>query len=194
MSERLLLWPLWLRVNGKGIHCSAIQSFSVSPFSISSLLFSWLFTPHFHPQNVSSDLLHSIQFNSHFFLTLLPMENTNMPFPVFVLLAIPLFFSQVFLAFSAAIFDWFLIQLWIWNNGFFFFFTDYKRVEEEIQEFCRNSTALGSKNLNYIQGNAETFGGNFSFQKRISYFHHNNQDGIQIPCGFFKKFPISSSG
>lgn len=72
------------------------------------------------------------------------------------------------------------------------FFSDYKTVAEEIQEFCRNSTPLGSRNLNYMQGNAETFGGNFSFRERVSFFDYRG-DGTGIPCGFFKSFPISFS-
>lgn len=83
------------------------------------------------------------------------------------------------------------------GSSFFFFcyvsIADYKTVTEEIEEFCRNSTPLGSRNVNYMQGNAETFGGNFSFRKRLSFFDYRG-DGIGIPCGFFKKFPISFAG
>ncbi|CAI9773277.1 unnamed protein product [Fraxinus pennsylvanica] len=72
------------------------------------------------------------------------------------------------------------------------FFSDYWEVLKEIQEICRNSTAIGSASLKYTQTNADTFGGNFSFENRFSYFDHR-EDGREIPCGFFKRFPISNS-
>lgn len=43
-----------------------------------------------------------------------------------------------------------------------------------------------------MQENAENFGGNFGIEKRLSYFDHR-EDGVEIPCGFFKRFPISNS-
>ncbi|XP_022879611.1 uncharacterized protein LOC111397104 isoform X1 [Olea europaea var. sylvestris] len=72
------------------------------------------------------------------------------------------------------------------------FFSDYWEVLKEIQETCMNSTAIGSRSLKYMQKNAYTFGGNFSIEKRFSYFDHS-KDGREIPCGFFKRFPISNS-
>ncbi|OIT31118.1 PREDICTED: uncharacterized protein LOC109209117 [Nicotiana attenuata] len=72
------------------------------------------------------------------------------------------------------------------------YFSDYWAALKEINEFSENSTFLGSQNLRYIQGNADSFGGNFSIKKRFSYFDHSD-DGIEIPCGFFKQFPISNS-
>ncbi|KAK3015970.1 hypothetical protein RJ639_006305 [Escallonia herrerae] len=72
------------------------------------------------------------------------------------------------------------------------FFSDYWMVLKEIQEFNRNSSSLGSSVLKYKQGNADSFGGNFSTQERISYFDHQD-DELEIPCGFFKDFPISNS-
>ncbi|CAI9782149.1 unnamed protein product [Fraxinus pennsylvanica] len=72
------------------------------------------------------------------------------------------------------------------------YFSDYWEVLKEIKEICKNSTALGSKPLRYMQENAENFGGNFSIEKRLSYFDHR-EDGVEIPCGFFKRFPISNS-
>ncbi|KAJ0080898.1 hypothetical protein Patl1_10061 [Pistacia atlantica] len=71
------------------------------------------------------------------------------------------------------------------------FFSDYRVVFENIRDLCGNSSAF-SPVLKYMQGNADSFGGNFSTQKRISYFNHVN-DSVEIPCGFFKKFPISNS-
>lgn len=77
--------------------------------------------------------------------------------------------------------------------GFSLFWLDYWEVLKEIKEICQNSTALGAQSLRYIQGNAENFGGNFGIEKRLSYFDHR-EDGVEIPCGFFKRFPISNSG
>ncbi|KAL3523408.1 hypothetical protein ACH5RR_016242 [Cinchona calisaya] len=70
------------------------------------------------------------------------------------------------------------------------YFSDYSTVTKEIQELCRNSTTtLGSMTLNYMQRNADSFGGNFSTQKRFSFFDHRN-GGIKVPCGFFQRIPI----
>lgn len=71
--------------------------------------------------------------------------------------------------------------------------SDYWTVLREIQEFSKNSKALGSKAVKYLKENADSFGGNFSARKRYSYFNHENKD-VNIPCGFFKKFPVSFSG
>ncbi|KAJ9135872.1 hypothetical protein P3X46_032998 [Hevea brasiliensis] len=71
------------------------------------------------------------------------------------------------------------------------YFSDYWIALQEIQDLCRNST-VSSQDLRYMEGNGESFGGNFSNQKRMSYFHHLN-DSVEIPCGFFKKFPVSDS-
>ncbi|XP_044495697.1 probable hexosyltransferase MUCI70 [Mangifera indica] len=71
------------------------------------------------------------------------------------------------------------------------FFSDYKVVFNKIQDLCTNSLAF-SPVLKYIEGNSDSFGGNFSIQKRTSYFDHAN-NSVEIPCGFFKKFPISNS-
>ncbi|CAK9166362.1 unnamed protein product [Ilex paraguariensis] len=72
------------------------------------------------------------------------------------------------------------------------FFSDYWMVLKEIQEFCGNSSKNVWPVLRYMQGNTKSFGGNFSTQKRISYSDHRHV-GIEVPCGFFKKFPISNS-
>lgn len=72
---------------------------------------------------------------------------------------------------------------------------DYFEVFEEIQQILTNSTAIGlaAPALSYMQGSGESFGGNLSVQKRLSYLDH--RDGtIEIPCGFFKPFPIAISG
>ncbi|GAA0165048.1 hypothetical protein LIER_20548 [Lithospermum erythrorhizon] len=72
------------------------------------------------------------------------------------------------------------------------FFKDYGSVLDEMQRLIGNSKELGSHNLKYIKGYADTFGGNFSIEKRFSYFDHGDE-GTEIPCGFFKHFPVSNS-
>lgn len=65
-------------------------------------------------------------------------------------------------------------------------------VFKEIQDLCGNSSAF-TPVLKYMQGNADSFGGNFGTKRRIAYFDHQN-DSLELPCGFFKKFPTSHSG
>lgn len=67
--------------------------------------------------------------------------------------------------------------------------SDYWDVVKEIE----NSHKTHSIPLRYMQGNADSFGGNLSTLVRFSYFDHQN-DNIEVPCGFLKKFPISDSG
>lgn len=62
----------------------------------------------------------------------------------------------------------------------------------EIHNLCMNSSAFLPA-LRYLQGKADTFGGNFGTQKRFSYFNYSN-DEIKVPCGFLKEFPVSDSG
>ncbi|KAI3689870.1 hypothetical protein L2E82_47840 [Cichorium intybus] len=71
------------------------------------------------------------------------------------------------------------------------FFSDYTFVFNEIRRVIENSSS-DSKGLRYVQGNenAENFGMNYTTKKRLSYYDYRD-DGIEIPCGFFKKFPIS---
>ncbi|KAK4440166.1 hypothetical protein Salat_0351500 [Sesamum alatum] len=74
------------------------------------------------------------------------------------------------------------------------YFSDYGAVLEEIKQLCANSTAYGPQSaLRYMQGSAESFGGNLSFQKRESYFNHREDETDEIPCGFLRRFPISDS-
>ncbi|CAF2091219.1 hypothetical protein BRARA_F03634 [Brassica rapa] len=70
------------------------------------------------------------------------------------------------------------------------FFSDYWTVLNEIQSICSDSAS--SEKLRYINGNSESFGGNFSTQKRFSYFNHSDND-VEVPCGFFRDFPVSDS-
>ncbi|KAL3851488.1 hypothetical protein ACJIZ3_013370 [Penstemon smallii] len=72
------------------------------------------------------------------------------------------------------------------------YFSDYWEVLTEIQELCGNVSILGSNPLKYMLGNAESFGGNFSVEKRTSFLD-SVDDGNEVPCGFFKSFPISNS-
>ncbi|KAI4298268.1 hypothetical protein L6164_031846 [Bauhinia variegata] len=71
------------------------------------------------------------------------------------------------------------------------FFSDYWDALREIQNF-RDNFSSSSRVLRYRQGNADTFGGNFSTQLRFSYFDQQSH-GKDVPCGFLKKFPISDS-
>lgn len=64
-------------------------------------------------------------------------------------------------------------------------------VLNEIQDLCRSSS-LSSPVLKFMQEKAYSFGGNFSTQKRISYLDHGD-DRVEVPCGFFKEFPIHKS-
>ncbi|KAL0442523.1 UNVERIFIED_CONTAM: hypothetical protein Slati_1975000 [Sesamum latifolium] len=167
-----------VKSNGQGCNflyaASSHLSSSVSLSSICSPLSSWPFTPLYPPPNAFSvsDHLHSAQFRV--LSTLIPrlMENTSMPFLPLVPHAIPLFTSQV-------------TEKTMHSN--------YGAVLEEIKQLCENSTAFGAQSaLRYMQGSAESFGGNLSFQKRESYFDHR-EDGTEIPCGFLRRFPISDS-
>ncbi|XP_061341227.1 alkaline ceramidase TOD1-like [Gastrolobium bilobum] len=70
-------------------------------------------------------------------------------------------------------------------------FSDYWDVLKEIKRFRKNSSSP-TRIMRYMQGNAESFGGNLSTILRFSYFDHQN-DSKEVPCGFFKKFPINNS-
>ncbi|VFQ58797.1 unnamed protein product [Cuscuta campestris] len=74
-------------------------------------------------------------------------------------------------------------------------FSDYWDAVTEIKRLCRDSPpALGSGTLNYAHGEEDSFGGNFSVAKRFSYFDQAGDDRTkEIPCGFFKPFPVSKS-
>ncbi|KAE8696461.1 CBS domain-containing protein CBSX5-like [Hibiscus syriacus] len=70
-------------------------------------------------------------------------------------------------------------------------FSGYREVAEEIHNLCKNSSAF-VPDLKYLQGKLDTFGGNFSFKERISYFNDTKND-INVPCGFLKEFPVGDS-
>ncbi|CAA0832325.1 Protein of unknown function (DUF616 [Striga hermonthica] len=70
-------------------------------------------------------------------------------------------------------------------------FSDYHVVFDEIKTTFGNSTRKSA--LRYKkQGNYGMFGGNLSFPERISYFDRR-ENGIEIPCGLFRRFPIGDS-
>ncbi|PON72619.1 hypothetical protein PanWU01x14_063850 [Parasponia andersonii] len=75
------------------------------------------------------------------------------------------------------------------------FFSDYWKVLKEIQDSCNassSSSSLSPSVLRYMQGKANSFGGNFSTLERFSHFEYETSV-TEIPCGFFKDFPISDS-
>ncbi|XP_042445419.1 probable hexosyltransferase MUCI70 isoform X2 [Zingiber officinale] len=70
-------------------------------------------------------------------------------------------------------------------------FSDYGEVLDEIRDRCRNSTS--SPVLRYLEGKGDSFSGNFSAQKRKSFFRHRHGDQVAIPCGFLQEFPVKES-
>ncbi|OEL38027.1 hypothetical protein BAE44_0000953 [Dichanthelium oligosanthes] len=70
-------------------------------------------------------------------------------------------------------------------------FADYKIVLEDISGLCRNLSASASRSpvLRYQIGRRDTFAGNLSTEKRRSFFTHTDNQ-VEIPCGFFKEFPV----
>lgn len=111
-----------------------------------------------------------------------------------------LFLSSVFLVFVQC----FLISfLNFWNLNairnsqvlYFTLGTDYKTVLEEINKFCRNLSAspYAKPALRYQNGRRNSFAGNLSTVERRSFFNHTDS-AVEIPCGFFKEFPVRESG
>ncbi|XP_057797730.1 alkaline ceramidase TOD1-like [Salvia miltiorrhiza] len=72
------------------------------------------------------------------------------------------------------------------------FFSDYSVVLKKMEMNSENATIFGERSLRYMQENDESFGGNLSLKKRLSHFVQSDY-GDEIPCGFFKPFPISNS-
>ncbi|XP_076951451.1 alkaline ceramidase TOD1-like [Bidens hawaiensis] len=72
------------------------------------------------------------------------------------------------------------------------FFSDYGVVLSEIQRLVGDDSLWDLNSLKYEQGNGngDSFGRNYSTRKRLSYFDYGD-GGSEIPCGFFKEFPIS---
>lgn len=180
-NTEVLLWEsrVGLRL------CYSNQSSSVSLCFTLSPPFSSLSTLLSPPPNASSDPLPSIPSSSLSSPIPPPMASTSTPFPPSAPPAPPLSSSQVRSCFQ---------------NSFIRFFlcsdrcscvSDYWMVLNEIQVMLWNSS-WRSSNLRYLAGNADSFGGNFSAEKRFSYFDDNIS--VPIPCGFLKKFPVTDSG
>ncbi|XP_020595884.1 LOW QUALITY PROTEIN: uncharacterized protein LOC110035898 [Phalaenopsis equestris] len=74
------------------------------------------------------------------------------------------------------------------------FFSDYRVAFEEIHNVRRNRSSMNSSDsvLSYMQGKGETFAGNFSTQRRRSFFVHGD-DRIPVPCGFLREFSVRKS-
>uniref|UniRef100_A0ACD5VN99 Uncharacterized protein n=1 Tax=Avena sativa TaxID=4498 RepID=A0ACD5VN99_AVESA len=73
-------------------------------------------------------------------------------------------------------------------------FSDYKTVWEEINGLFRNHSAppRAIPALRYQNGSRDTFAGNLSTEERRSFFTHTDA-AVEIPCGFFKDFPITQA-
>uniref|UniRef100_J3KXJ6 TOD1/MUCI70 glycosyltransferase-like domain-containing protein n=1 Tax=Oryza brachyantha TaxID=4533 RepID=J3KXJ6_ORYBR len=70
-------------------------------------------------------------------------------------------------------------------------FSDYKAVLEEINSLCLNLSASPSSTpaLRYQSGRRDSFAGNLSTDQRRFFFNHTDS-AAEIPCGFFKEFPL----
>uniref|UniRef100_A0A0E0JFG1 TOD1/MUCI70 glycosyltransferase-like domain-containing protein n=1 Tax=Oryza punctata TaxID=4537 RepID=A0A0E0JFG1_ORYPU len=71
----------------------------------------------------------------------------------------------------------------------------YKTVLEEINNLCRNlsTSPSAAPALRYQNGRRNSFAGNLSTVERRSFFNHTDS-AVEIPCGFFKEFPVRESG
>uniref|UniRef100_A0A7N0RDU9 TOD1/MUCI70 glycosyltransferase-like domain-containing protein n=1 Tax=Kalanchoe fedtschenkoi TaxID=63787 RepID=A0A7N0RDU9_KALFE len=73
------------------------------------------------------------------------------------------------------------------------FSSDYQEVVREFERaVSRKNTTEVALGLRYVQGTGreQSFGGNFSFAKRVSFFDRGEDDLI-VPCGFLTDLPIS---
>lgn len=71
--------------------------------------------------------------------------------------------------------------------------SDYELAYKEIHDICENRWQSSSI-MKYMRGGRQTFAGNFSVQERNYFFNHGSDDDrVEIPCGFFKEFPVSES-
>ncbi|KAL9666503.1 hypothetical protein QQ045_000837 [Rhodiola kirilowii] len=79
------------------------------------------------------------------------------------------------------------------------FFSDYWDVLKQFEELvAKNSTDV--RGLRYLEISSSarhqmiSFGGNFSFEKRVSYFDHGDDEvNVFFRCGFLKDLPIAKS-
>lgn len=103
----------------------------------------------------------------------------------------PVFFSgklALILLLNFVLFRWILYMCRV--DMIKAFLSDYPSVFKEIQQYCQDWTDLP---LSYMQGKAATFGGNFSIDKRVSFFDQLQQR-TEFPCGFFKPFTVNDYG
>ncbi|KAM3348075.1 hypothetical protein ACQJBY_021779 [Aegilops geniculata] len=72
-------------------------------------------------------------------------------------------------------------------------FSDYQTVLQEINGLGRNlsTTPRASPALRYQNGRRDSFAGNLSIEERRSFFNHTDSSAVEIPCGFFKDFPLA---
>lgn len=58
-----------------------------------------------------------------------------------------------------------------------------------------SNSSSPSSNLRYLLANSDSFGGNFTAERRFSFFHYPDYDtsSVPLPCGFLKKFPVGDS-
>uniref|UniRef100_A0A0D9UY66 TOD1/MUCI70 glycosyltransferase-like domain-containing protein n=1 Tax=Leersia perrieri TaxID=77586 RepID=A0A0D9UY66_9ORYZ len=70
-------------------------------------------------------------------------------------------------------------------------FSDYKTVLEEINNLSASPSAAPA--LRYQNGRRNSFAGNLSTDERRSFFNHTDSS-VEIPCGFFKEFPVRKAG
>ncbi|XP_044973871.1 probable hexosyltransferase MUCI70 [Hordeum vulgare subsp. vulgare] len=74
-------------------------------------------------------------------------------------------------------------------------FSDYNTVLQEINGIGRNlsATPRASPALRYQNGRRDSFAGNLSIEDRRSFFNHTDSSAVEIPCGFFKDFPLAQA-
>ncbi|KAM3329301.1 hypothetical protein ACQJBY_026393 [Aegilops geniculata] len=74
-------------------------------------------------------------------------------------------------------------------------FSDYNTVLQEINGVGHNlsATPRASPALRYQNGRRDSFAGNLSIEERRSFFNHTDSSAVEIPCGFFKDFPLAQA-
>lgn len=109
----------------------------------------------------------------------------------------PVFFSGNQLDLSIALFSVTTSKFPYQPFEFLFLLPDYRVAFEEIHNIRSNRsfspTNSSSPVLRYLQEKGKTFAGNFSTQKRRSFFYHGD-DRAPVPCGFLREFLVKESG
>ncbi|KAJ0963013.1 hypothetical protein J5N97_028135 [Dioscorea zingiberensis] len=74
-------------------------------------------------------------------------------------------------------------------------FPEYRVAVRDIHDAFKNISlsSPSSSVLRYLTGNRDSFSGNFSTEKRRSFFSHEDDPLVPVPCGFLKEFPIKQS-